>query len=193
MPREIDPKLFVVSAPSGAGKTTLCRRLLGENLPLADSVSMTTRRPRTGEHDGVDYHFVSKARFLGMVRRGEFLEYEENFGYFYGTPKKFIEDNFKKGISVLLSIDVKGAMKIRRAYREKSILVFILPPSEEILRRRLVGRMSDSRKAIAKRLAFAKKEMSYKNRYDYKIVNDKLESAYRKLKKIVASELTKSI
>lgn len=184
-------KLFVVSAPSGAGKTTLCKRLLGEGLPLADSVSMTTRPPRPGERNGVDYNFVSKARFLKMARAGSFLEYEENFGNFYGTPRKFVEDNFKKGLSVLLSIDVKGAMKVRRSYRGKAVLIFILPPSVGVLKKRLLGRMSDSRESIAKRLAFAKKELGYKNRYDHTVVNDKLDRACRKLKKIIVSELEK--
>lgn len=182
-------RIFVVSAPSGAGKTTLCKRLLDEGLPLADSVSMTTRPPRPGERNGFDYHFVSRARFLKMVKTGDFLEYEENFGNFYGTPKKFVDDNLKRGTSVLLSIDVKGAMKIRRAYRKKAVLIFILPPSVAILKKRLLGRMSDSRESIAKRLAFARRELGYKDRYDHTVVNDKLDRAYRKLKKIVVSEL----
>ena len=126
-----------------------------------------------------------------MIKAGEFLEYEENFGEFYGTSKKFIEDNLKKGKSVLLSIDVKGAMKVRRAYPRRSAMVFILPPSVGALKERLFSRRSEDRKAIAKRLALAGKELSYKGRYDHRIVNDNLARAYQRLKKIILSELEK--
>lgn len=181
-------KIFVISAPSGAGKTTLCKRLLDEGLRLADSISMTTRPPRPGERNGVDYKFTTRGRFLEMVRKGGFLEYEENFGFLYGTPKKFVDENLACGESVLLSIDVKGAMKVRRAYGKNAVLIFILPPSVKALKRRLVGRMSDSQDSIMTRLAVARKEMSYKTKYDYTIVNDKLDRAYRKLKEIVKTE-----
>ena len=182
-------KLFVVSAPSGAGKTTLCKRLLAEGIRLADSVSMTTRKPRPGEKDGTDYHFVSRSQFRAMIKRGGFLEYEENFGNFYGTPRRFVDDNLARGVSVLLSIDVKGAMKVRKAYRNKAVLVFIMPPSIAALKERLHGRMSDSHESIQSRLALAKKEMSYRGQYDHVVVNDNLEHAYRKLKKVIANEL----
>ncbi len=182
-------KLFVVSAPSGSGKTTLCNRLLGDYLGLANSVSMTTRRARPGETDGADYHFVSRKKFQQLIDRGEFLEYEENFGKLYGTPKHFIETNLKKGRSVLLSIDVKGAMKVRKAFPRQSVLIFILPPSVATLKKRLFSRMSEEKSAIAKRLAIAKKEISYKGRYDHRIVNDNLIRAYKRLKDIILSEL----
>lgn len=182
-------KLFVISAPSGCGKTTLCNKLLEERLGLVDSVSMTTRPPRAGEREGVDYNFVSRKRFEDMVKSGKFLEYEDNFGHLYGTPRKAVADNLKKGKNVLLSIDVKGAMKVRKVYGKKSVLVFILPPSLQALKARLQSRMSDAREAIATRLNTARKEMSYKKRYDYRVVNDKLAAAYRRLKKIVVAEL----
>lgn len=182
-------RIFVVSAPSGAGKTTLCKRLLGEDFGLADSISMTTRPPRPGERNGVDYRFVTRGRFLKMVGSGGLLEHEENFGFLYGTPKKFVDSNLARGVSVLLSIDVKGAMKVRRYYGRKAVLIFIIPPSIRILKKRLLGRMSDSQKSIKTRLAVARKELAYKDKYDYTVINDKLESAYRKLKRIVASEL----
>ncbi len=183
-------KLFVVSAPSGCGKTTLCNRLLKDGLDLAGSVSMTTRAPRPGEKNGVDYLFVTGKKFRSMIQNGGFLEYEENFGNLYGTPKKFIEDNFKKGKSVLLSIDVKGAMKVRRAFPAQSVLIFLIPPSITALKKRLQSRRSDAPEVIARRLGFAKKELAYKQRYDYRIVNDDLERAYRRLKKIVAGQMS---
>ncbi|MFH1190345.1 MAG: guanylate kinase [Candidatus Omnitrophota bacterium] len=182
-------KIFVVSAPSGCGKTTLCDRLLASGLDLANSISMTTRRPRPGEKKGVDYRFISRNRFLGLVRKNAFLEHEENFGNLYGTPADFVKANFAKGRSVLLSIDVKGAMKIRRAYPKNSVLIFILPPSIKALKTRLNLRRSDSPEEVARRLSLAKKEMAYSRKYDYRIVNDKLEGAYRTLRKITLKEL----
>ena len=182
-------KLFVVSAPSGSGKTTLCNKLLKDDLGLANSVSMTTRPPRPGEKDGVDYHFVSEKYFRETVKKNGLLEHEENFGAMYGTPKKFIEDSIKCGRSVLLSIDVKGAMNVRKEYPDKSVLIFIMPPSVEALKKRLQLRRSEDKKAISTRLRLAKKEMAYKTKYDYTVINDRLGPAYKKLKEIVAAEL----
>lgn len=182
-------KLFIVSAPSGSGKTTLCNRLLNDGLGLEDSVSVTTRPPRPGEKDGRDYIFVDDPSFRREIAKGSFLEYEDNFGYFYGTPRAFIERSLRKGRNVLLSVDVKGAMKVRRAYPKESVLIFILPPSVRELKKRLHLRKSDTAKVIAERLAVAKKEISYKKFYDYKIVNDRITSAYRKLKRVVLKEM----
>ena len=182
-------KLFVISAPSGSGKTTLCKKLLKDDLGLAGSISATTRPPRPNEVDGIDYHFVSREKFQKMIKGKELLEYEDNFGQFYGTPKRFIEKNLRSGKPVLLSIDVKGAMKIRRKYNVKSALIFILPPSMAALKKRLVGRMSEDKSAIKKRLDVAKKELAYIKKYDHCVVNDSLTSAYKKLKKIILSEL----
>jgi len=184
-------KLFIVSAPSGSGKTTLCRKLLKSGLGLADSVSMTTRPPRPGEKDGVDYIFVSGPRFRREIKKSGFLEYEENFGHLYGTPRAFIEKNIRKGVNVLLSIDVKGAMKVARAHPAASILIFILPPSVKELKKRLHLRKADSAQVIARRLAIAKKEMVYKKKYDYRIVNDRIPEAYKKLKGIIEKETQK--
>jgi guanylate kinase len=189
--RKVPGKLFVVSSPSGGGKTTLCNRLIADGLGLADSVSMTTRPRRAGERNGVDYHFVTEKRFRDTARRKGFLEYEENFGYLYGTPRGFVEERIKKGRPVLLSIDVKGAMRVRRAYPAASVLIFLLPPSMAALRKRLRARRSDPPEVIKRRLGLAKKELSYKKRYDYRIVNDNLEKAYRRLKRVVSAELQK--
>ncbi len=185
----MNAKLFVISAPSGSGKTTLCNKLLKDNLGLAQSVSMTTRPPRRGEKDGADYRFVSEKYFRNAIDKKGFLEYEENFGYLYGTPKKFIEDRLKKGLNVLLSIDVKGAMKVKKEYPGKSILIFILPPSIDALKKRLHLRKSDDKKAIRTRLKIAEKELAYKDKYDYVVVNDRLDAAYKKLREIVLSEI----
>jgi len=186
-------KLFVISAPSGSGKTTLCNELLKDGLSLERSVSMTTRPPRRGERDGVDYHFVSEKYFRDTIRKRGFLEYEENFGFLYGTPKKSIGRRHKKGDNVLLSIDVKGAANVRKEYPEESVLIFILPPSPAVLKKRLEARRSEDERAIETRLKLAKREMAYKTQYDYIIVNDRLNAAHKKLKDIVVSEITGGI
>jgi len=186
-------RLFVISAPSGCGKTTLCRRLLDDNIGLIRSISVTTRPPRKGERDGLDYRFVSKKDFEDMAARKEFLEYEDNFGHLYGTPRSAVEKSLKEGRPVLLSIDVKGAMSVKKAYPKNSTLIFIIPPSEEELKRRLLSRMSDADDQISKRLELAEKEMAEKDRYDYTVVNDNIEKAYQKLKNIVISKIKNSL
>jgi guanylate kinase len=182
-------RIFVVSAPSGCGKTTLCRRLLADGLDLADSVSMTTRPPRPGEKEGADYLFVTERRFRRMISEGGFLEHEKNFGNYYGTPRAFVEKNLGRGRPVLLSIDVKGAMKVRRAFPAESVLIFLVPPSIRALKERLVSRRADAADVIKRRLALAKRELSYKKRYDYSIVNDDLDKAYRELKSVVIENM----
>ena len=181
-------RLFIISAPSGCGKTTLCKRLLEDDPGLVHSVSMTTRPPRKGERAGIDYRFVSKKSFEKMIANGEFLEYEENFGHLYGTPKRFIHDRLKQGQAILLSIDVKGAMKVRAAFPKESIQIFILPPSIAALKRRLNARMTDDAQDVSTRLKLAKKEISCKAMYDYRVINDSLDNAYRRLKKIIVQE-----
>lgn len=181
-------KIFVISAPSGCGKTTLCRKLLNDKLKLARSISVTTRSARKGEKEGVDYFFVSPAEFIAMVDKKDFLEYEENFGYLYGTPKKLVEELLNSGKNILLSIDVKGAMNVRKLYPKESVLIFILPPSIEALKKRLEERSSDAAHSILNRLKISRKEIAYKNRYDYTVVNDRLDTAYKKLKNIIISE-----
>jgi guanylate kinase len=181
-------RLFVISAPSGCGKTTLCRKLLEGRLNLRHSVSITTRAPRKGEIDGKDYFFISPEEFPAMVRRKEFLEYEENFGFLYGTPRKFVEELLEKGRNVLLSIDVKGAMNVRRIYPKRSVLIFIMPPALSVLKKRLESRMTDPARSISSRLKLARQEIKYKNKYDHVVINDSLTKAYKKLKAIIISE-----
>jgi guanylate kinase len=182
-------KLFVVSAPSGCGKTTLCKKLLKDDPGLVPSLSMTTRPARRGERDRADYRFVSRRVFQEKAKKKGFLEYEENFGHLYGTPRDLVEKNLAAGRPVLLSIDVKGAMKVRRVYPGSSVLIFIMPPSVSELKKRLEARHSDDSASIRARLAIAKREMAYRPRYDYVVVNDSLEGAYKRLKRIIKTEL----
>lgn len=181
-------KIFVISAPSGCGKTTLCRKLLKDKLKLAHSVSATTRLPRKGERNGKDYYFVTAQEFVAMIDAKEFLEYEDNFGCLYGTPKQKVEALLAKGRNVLLSIDVKGAMNVRKLYPGSSVLIFIMPPSVQALKKRLELRSQDTARAITKRLEIAKHEIAYKDKYDYVVVNDQLDKAYKKLKEIITAE-----
>lgn len=181
-------KLFIVSAPSGCGKTTLCKRLLQDRLNLIHSVSVTTRPPRKGETEGRDYFFVSPEEFRAMIKRKEFLEYEKNFDFLYGTPKKFVKGLLEKGKSVLLSIDVKGAMNISRLYPRKSVLIFIMPPTLTALKKRLESRKTDPANSISNRLKIARREIKYKGKYKYVIVNDSLDAAYKKIRSIIISE-----
>lgn len=181
-------KLFIISAPSGCGKTTLCRKLLEGRLRLSHSVSITTRSPRKGEIEGKDYFFITPEEFRAMVRKKEFLEYEENFGFLYGTPRKFVEGLLKEGRNVLLSIDVKGAMNVRRIYPKRSVLIFIMPPALPVLKKRLESRMTDPARSISNRLKIARQEIKYKDKYDHVVINDSLAKAYKKLKDIIIAE-----
>lgn len=189
MPPQRKGKIFIISAPSGCGKTTLCGKLSEEKLNLSHSISATTRSPRKGEIEGKDYFFIPTEEFRAMIKRKEFLEHEENFGFLYGTPRKFVEGLLGKGRNVLLSIDVKGAMNVRRLYPKNSVLIFIMPPTLGVLKKRLESRMTDPAHSISGRLKIARQEIKYKNRYDYVVINDSLTAAYGKLKSIIVSEL----
>jgi guanylate kinase len=179
--------LFIVSAPSGAGKTTLCERLLQSVPNIVRSVSMTTRVRRPGEKHGRDYFFVSKKEFLDKIKRNEFLEYAKVFDNYYGTPRVFVEKAHSRNQDVLMTIDVQGAMKVRKYFRAKSVFIFILPPSMNVLKTRLKKRDTDTARQIGLRMGIAKKELSYVRFYDYKIVNDSVDDAYKKLAAIVTA------
>ena len=182
--------LYVVAAPSGAGKTTLVRMLLAAEPAVHLSVSFTTRAPRSGEQDGREYHFVDIASFRGMIERHDFLEWAEVHGNFYGTSKKWIADQLATGHDVLLEIDWQGAQQVRQIFPE-AIGVFILPPSMDELTRRLTGRGTDSAEVVARRLAAAQAEMRHVGEFDYVIINDRLEQALDELRAVVcASRLT---
>ena len=177
-------KLYVVAAPSGAGKTTLVRLLLDSEPGVHLSISYTTRGPRPGEADGREYHFVDVATFRAMMARGDFLEWAEVHGNFYGTSKVWIADHLAAGHDVLLEIDWQGAQQVRAVFPQ-AIGVFILPPSMEELTRRLTGRGTDSTEVVERRLAAAQAEMRHVGEFDYVIINDGLEQALDDLRAVV--------
>jgi len=183
-------KIFIISAPSGSGKTTLCDKLLASGVDLNRSISVTTRPRRAGEASRKDYYFTSKALFKKGIRQNRFLEWTRTYGWYYGTPKKFVAGLLKKGRDVLLSIDVKGAARIKKLYPD-SVLIFILPPSMKELKERLKKRNSDDKKEIKKRLRIVKRELSFARRYDYSVVNDSVNNAVCKLKAIVIAQRRK--
>jgi len=176
--------LFVVSAPSGAGKTTLCDRLSKEMPSLAYSISHTTRGPRGGEKDGKEYYFVTPEKFASMVEAGEFVEWAEVHGNRYGTSRAELDRLFSMGRDVILDIDTQGAMQIKKAM--PATFIFILPPSMGVLEQRLRGRDTDDDEVIRKRLANAVGEIRIYREYDYVIVNDRLEDALERLKMVVS-------
>lgn len=176
--------LFIISAPSGAGKTTLVRELLARDPALKLSVSFTTRLPRPAERDGVDYHFVSRQRFAAMRESGDFLESAEVHGNLYATSRIWLESETAAGRDIVLEIDWQGAAQVRRAFRE-AVGIFILPPSIEELERRLIGRRQDSADVIARRLANARGEMHHVGEFDYAVINNELREAADQLEAIV--------
>ena len=177
----------MISAPSGAGKTTLVRRVM-EQLPnLQFSVSYTTRPRRSNEQEGEDYHFVSPAIFQGMVERGEFLEWAEVLGNQYGTVRVDAKNLESKGIDLILDIDTQGAKKVKERI-EQEVLIYVLPPSIKVLRERLITRGLDSPEMIEFRLANARKDIEEAHWYHYIIVNEKIEDAVEKLKAIIIAE-----
>lgn len=178
--------LYVVAAPSGAGKTTLVRLLLDGQQDIRLSISYTTRDPRPGEENGREYHFVDTAEFRAMIDRHDFLEWAEVHGNFYGTSQKWIADQLAAGIDVLLEIDWQGAQQVRSLF-PAAIGIFILPPSMEVLTSRLTGRGTDSSGVIARRLAAAQAEMRHVGEFDYVIINDQLAQALDDLRAVVHS------
>ncbi|MDR0777311.1 MAG: guanylate kinase [Azonexus sp.] len=176
--------LYVVAAPSGAGKTTLVRLLLEHEPAVRLSISTTTRAPRPGEADGREYHFVDAAAFRAMIDRHDFLEWAEVHGNFYGTSQKWIAEQLAAGADVLLEIDWQGAQQVRAQFPQ-AIGVFVLPPSMEELARRLSERGTDSNEVVARRLAAAQAEMRHVGEFDYAIINDRLEQALEELRAVV--------
>jgi guanylate kinase len=179
--------LFIVSAPSGTGKTTLVERLVQTVPNLHMSRSYTSRAARPGERDGVDYNFISRSRFEEMVKGGEFLEWADVFGNYYGTCAGDCEAELARGRDVVLVIDVQGARKVRSRGME-TVGVFVLPPSAAILEQRLRGRSKDSEEQIRKRLETASREVAEYAQYEYVVVNDELEAAVDRLRAIVLAE-----
>lgn len=178
--------LFIVSAPSGAGKTSLVHALLNINPQIDLSVSYTTRNPRPGEMDGEAYHFTDRDTFMAMAKRGEFLESAEVYGNFYGTSQTWISEQIAKGRDILLEIDWQGAAQVRRLFPD-CVSIFILPPSLEALEQRLKGRGKDNDEVIAKRLAAVREDVAHVAEFDYVIINDNLNEALRELNAVVLS------
>ncbi len=180
--------MFVLSSPSGAGKTTIARRLLDTDGKLEMSVSATTRPPRPGERNGVDYRFVTDAGFDSMIAADALLEHARVFGNRYGTPRRPVETSLRAGRDVLFDIDWQGAQQLTETSRETVVKVFVLPPSTAELERRLRCRAQDSAEVVAGRMAKAADEMTHWAEYDYIVVNDNIECAVASVKAILAAE-----
>ena len=183
--------MFVLSSPSGAGKTTLARMLLKADRNVELSVSVTTRPKRRGEIDGRDYHFIDIARFRTMVKTGKLLEWAEVFNHRYGTPRRPVEKALRAGRDVLFDIDWQGTQQLREKARDDLVSVFILPPTAKELERRLQRRAQDSHDIIGARMAKAAGEMSHWPEYDYVIVNRDIDKAFAEVRAILAAERLK--
>ena len=180
-------KLFVITAPSGAGKTSLIEALMRDDPSLKLSISYTTRAPRPGEKNAVDYHFVDDRTFIAMRERGEFLESAEVHGYRYGTSKKVITEALARGEDLILEIDWQGAQQVRRIYPE-CVGIFILPPSVEELERRMRSRGQDAEAVIRRRLENAREELAHAGEFNYAIINKDFQTAQGELKQIIRKE-----
>lgn len=179
--------IFVVSAPSGGGKTSLIKALLKKDATLTHPASFTTRPPRRKEKNGRDYHFISGEEFKKRQAKGDFLEWSRPFGQRYATPKAAILRNIKRGRDVVLSLDVRGASFIRKQFKD-AVLIYVLPPSLNALRKRLIGRSTDDSGEITKRFSQAKKDIANLNKYDYAVVNDDFGEAVDNLRAILIAE-----
>ncbi|HET9135903.1 MAG TPA: guanylate kinase [Candidatus Kapabacteria bacterium] len=179
-------QLIVISAPSGAGKTTITKRILQRHSDkLTFSISATTRQMRTGERDGIDYYFLLKDEFVNKIKENALIEYEEIFGNYYGTLVSEIDRAKEQHKSLLFDIDVKGGISIRTRFPDDSLLIFIAPPSLEVLRNRLTNRKTETEEVIERRLARAKMEMEMASVYDHTVINDDLETAITEVEELI--------
>lgn len=183
-------KLFVISGPSGVGKDTVITHLLNKNDNVALSISCTTRAPRGEEKDGVDYYFKNHEQFEQMIEEDGFLEYAKIFDNYYGTPVGAVKEKLQQGLDVILEIDVQGAINVRKK-APGAVLVFIAPPSMEVLKKRLLGRKTETPEQVEKRFARAASEMKLADKYNYQVVNDDLEQAVEELSAIIVKEHNK--
>ena len=177
-------QLYVISAPSGTGKTTVVRALLDRHPDLVESISYTTRDMRPGDRAGVDYHFVSTDEFKKLAGEKFFAEWAEVYGNFYGTPRTPIAEAVERGEKVILDIDVQGGMTLKKHFPD-SLAIFLLPPSEDELIRRLRGRGTDAEGAIERRLATAKQELTFQDSYDKRVVNDDVDRAVKEIEALI--------
>lgn len=183
--------LLPISAPSGTGKTTVCRELMKENNHFKFSVSCTTRSPRYSEKDGIDYYFITKEEFENYIKNNMFAEWEKIFGHYYGTLKSELENTLRDNKVCLLDVDVKGALNIKKLYPNDTITIFLLPPNQEELERRLKSRGTDNPESISKRKERLPEEVKLAEHFDYIIVNDKLDKTVDKIKKIIKDRMMK--
>lgn len=179
--------LIVISGPSGAGKGTICKALLEKNDDISLSVSATTRNPRNGEVDGVNYHFLSKDNFLERIEADDFLEHAEVYGNYYGTPKSNVQEMLDSGKNVILEIDIQGALKVKEK-ADDGVFIFILPPSMNELKQRIIRRGSETPESLMTRFKSAYQEINYVSKYNYAVVNDTVESAVEKIESILLAE-----
>lgn len=184
--------IFIISAPSGGGKTSIVRSLLKQDPLLVSSVSHTTRPIRPGEENGLHYHFVSDMEFTALERKGEFIESATVFGYRYATSRMTIANSLQQGLDVLLDIDWQGATQVQHAFPEASVGIFLLPPSQQILRERLNARGQDAIEVIESRMNLAKSEMTHYSSYQYLIVNDEFNLALEQVLTVIRSERLKT-
>lgn len=188
-PKDEKKQLIVISAPSGAGKTTLVHYLLTQYPNFKFSISATTRKPRLKEVNGKDYFFFTKEEFQNLIREGKLIEYEVIFGNYYGTLKTNVEDSVLKGEVIVFDIDVKGALSIKKEFPAQSLLIFIAPPSMEILFERLKNRGTEDVEQLQKRIERAKMEMHLMNKFDYIVVNDDLDKAKIEIDMIIKKRI----
>ncbi len=179
--------LLVISGPAGVGKGTVCKEFMSRNQTAFLSVSMTTRAPREGEAEGINYFFRSKEEFIKLVAEDKFLEHAEFCDNYYGTPKEAVEKQLEAGNDVILEIEVQGALQVKEKFPE-AVLIFVLPPSYSELRDRLVGRGTETPEVVEKRLTRAKEEFGFIGKYDYILMNDTVEEAVARLESIVCAE-----
>ena len=180
--------LFVISGPSGVGKGTIAK-IITESDSVKLSISCTTRLPRNGEENGVHYFFISKDEFLSRIDKGEFLEYSEHFGNYYGTPLSFVKETLKTK-DVVLEIDVNGALEVKKAYPE-AVLIMVVPPTIEELKNRLIGRGTESIEKIEERIKRVEYELEKKKYYDYTVINDNLQDAVKEIEGVMLKEKTR--